>query len=160
MILINQDAVNQRHKDAAVQFFNVFILLEERHPIPFRSPGCDRLLHFFLHAEKGFLLFLNDFGVAVAELKVFRLVDDPIRKVFVEPELELLIPLNLFFELCNLRLIVERFAILGRKPLNHFKRLFQIYHKFDLVMDGTEHLFLNLFCADAVWAAGPVMLIR
>ena len=107
--------LNQRHKDAAVQFFNVFILLEERHPIPFRSSGCDRLLHFFLHAEKGFLLFLSDFGVAVAELKVFRLVDDAVRVVFIQPELELLIPLNLFFELRNLCLIVKRFAILGRR---------------------------------------------
>ena len=27
-------------------------------------------------------------------------------------------------------------------------------------MDGTEYLFLDLFCTDAVRAAGPVMLIR
>ena len=27
-------------------------------------------------------------------------------------------------------------------------------------MDGTEHLFLNLFCADAVRAAGPAMFVR
>ena len=78
----------------------------------------------------------------------------------IEPELELLIALNLFFELRNLRFIVECLAVLRRKPLDHLKRFFQIDHKLDLVMDGTEHLFLNLFCADAVWAAGPVMLIR
>ena len=32
--------------------------------------------------------------------------------------------------------------------------------KLDLVMDGAKHLFLNLFCADAVRAAGPAMFVR
>ena len=27
-------------------------------------------------------------------------------------------------------------------------------------MDGAKHLFLNLFCADAVRAAGPAMFVR
>ena len=95
MVLINQNTINERHQDATVQLFDVLILLEERHPVPLGCAGSDRLLHFFFDPQKGFLLVLNDFGVAVAELKVFRLVDDPVREVFIQPELELLIPLNL-----------------------------------------------------------------
>ena len=87
--------------------------LEERHPVPLGCAGSDRLLHFFSDPQKGFLLVLNAFGIAVAELKIFRFINDPIRKVFVQPELELLVSLDLFFKLCNLCLIIKCLPALG-----------------------------------------------
>jgi len=117
------------------------------------------LLHFLFDPQKCLLLVLNDFGVAVPELKVFRLINDTADEVFVKPQLELLIPLNLFLDFCDLGFVVESLAALRRKPINHRKRVFQIDDKLNLIMNGTEDLFLNLFCGDAVWTARPAVLI-
>ena len=76
MVFVNQNAVNKGHQHTAVQLFDVFILLEKRYPVPFSRAGCHRLLHFFFDTQKRVLLVLNDFGVAVAELEVFRLIND------------------------------------------------------------------------------------
>ena len=70
-----------------------------------------------------------------------------------------MIPLNLFLDFGNLGFVIESLATLRRKPLYHRKRVFQIDDKLDLVMNGTEDLFLNLFCGDAVRAARPAVLI-
>ena len=117
------------------------------------------MLHFFFDTQKCVLLVLNDFGVAVAELEVFRLINDAADEVLVKPQLELLVPFNLFLDFGNLGFIVESLAALRRKPLNHRKRVFQIDDKLDLVMNGTEDLLFNLFCGDAVRAARPAVLI-
>src|SRR5699024_4692547 len=53
----------------------------------------------FSDPQKRLLLILNDFGVAVSELKVFRFVNHPIREVFIEAQLELLVTLNFLFQL-------------------------------------------------------------
>ena len=156
---MNQNAVNKGHQHTAVQLFDVFILLEKRYPVPFGRSGCDSLLHFLFDPQKCFLLVFNDFGVAVSELKVFRLINDAADEVFVKPQLELLIPLNLFSDFCNLCFVVESLAALRRKTFNHRKRVFQIDDKLDLVMNGTEDLLFNLFCGDAVRAARPAVLI-
>ena len=50
----------------------------------YSSPGCNRLLHFLFHAEKGFLFFLDDLGVAVAELKVGRLTNQRLHSTAIK----------------------------------------------------------------------------
>lgn len=150
VVFVDQDAVYQRHQDTTVQLFDVLILLEERDPVPLRGAGSHRLLHFFSDPKKRLLLVLNDFGVAVSELKVFCFVDYSVREVFIETQLELLVTLNFLFELGNLRLVVEYLPVLGRKALNQSQSVFQIDDKLNLIMNGAEHLFLNLFGADAV----------
>ena len=159
MVFVNQNAVNKGHQHTAVQFFDVFILLEKRYPVPFSRAGCHRLLHFFFDPQKCLLLVLNGFGVAVAELEVFRFINDAADEVLVKPQLELLIPLNLFLDFCNLGFVIESLTALRRKPLYHRKRVFQIDDKLDLVMNSTEDLLFNLFCGDAVRAARPAVLI-
>ena len=110
----------------------------------YKRQGCDSLLHFLFDPQKCFLLVFNDFGVAVSELKVFRLINDAADEVFVKPQLELLIPLNLFLDFCNLGFVIESLTALRRKPFNHSKRVFQIDDKLDLVMNSTEDLLLSL----------------
>ena len=78
MVFVNQNAVNKGHQHTAVQFFDVFILLEKRYPVPFGRAGCHRLLHFFFDPQKCLLFVLNDFGVAAAELEVFRFITKPL----------------------------------------------------------------------------------
>ena len=159
MVFVNQDAVNQRHQHTAVQLFDVFILLEKHHPVSFSRTGCHRLLHFFFDPQKRVLLALNDFGVAVAELEVFRFINDAADEVLVKPQLELLVPFNLFLDFGDLSFVIESLTALRRKPFYHRKRVFQIDDKLDLVMNGTEDLLFNLFCGDAMRAARPVVLI-
>ena len=145
------ECVNKGHQHTAVQLFDVFILLEKRYPVPFGRASCHRLLHFFFDLQKCLLFVLNDFGVATAELEVFRFINDAADEVLVKTQLELLIPLNLFLDFCNLGFVIESLTALRRKPFNHSKRVFQIDDKLDLVMNGTEDLLFNLFCGDAVW---------
>ena len=76
MVFVNQNAVNKGHQHTAVQLFDVFILLEKRYPVPFGRAGCHRLLHFLFDPQKCLLFVLNDFGVAVSELEVFRFIND------------------------------------------------------------------------------------
>ena len=145
MVFVNQNAVNKGHQHTAVQLFDVFILLKKRYPVPFSRAGCHRLLHFFFDPQKRVLLVLNGFGVAVAELEVFRFINDAADEVLVKPQLELLVPFNLFLDFGDLSFVIESLTALRRKPLYHRKRVFQIDDK---LKDGAWYAFYE--CSSSV----------
>ena len=78
MVFIDQHPVHESHQDAAVQLIYVFILLEERDPVPFSGSGGNDLFHLFFDTQECFLFLFNDFGIAVSEVKILGLVDDSI----------------------------------------------------------------------------------
>lgn len=81
---MNQDAVNQRHQHggSALRRFHTSSITQFRSVVPVVT-----VCFISFNPQKRVLLALNDFGVAVAELEVFRLINDAADEVLVKPSL-------------------------------------------------------------------------